>query len=79
MTGQTRLCLDVSRCVGVGQCELLEPEIFRVADDTGTSTVISAPILPSQRAEALVDQCPSGAIQIDPDVSPTPATPPGTD
>ena len=79
MTGQTRLCLDVTRCVGVGQCELLEPEIFRVADDTGTATIVSEPVLPSQRAEAIVDQCPSGAIQIDADINPTLVTPPGTD
>ena len=79
MTGQTRLCLDVSRCVGVGQCELLEPEIFRVADDTGTAAIVSEPVLPSQRAEAIVDQCPSGAIQIDASINPTLVTPPGTD
>ena len=78
MTDQMRLCVDAGLCIGVGQCELLEPEIFRLDDDTGTSTVISAPILPSQRAEALVDQCPSGAIQIDSDVSPTQARPPDT-
>jgi len=79
MTGQARLCLDVTRCVGVGQCELLEPEIFRVADDTGTATIVSEPVLPSQRAEAIVDQCPSGAIQIDAGINPTLVTPPGTD
>ena len=79
MTDPMRLRVDAGLCIGVGQCELLEPEIFRVDDDTGTSTIVSAPILPSQRAEALVDQCPSGAIQIDPDVSPTPATPLDTD
>ena len=79
MTDPMRLRVDAGLCIGVGQCELLEPKIFRVDDDTGTSTIVSAPILPSQRAEALVDQCPSGAIQIDTDVSPTLATPPDTD
>ena len=79
MTDPMRLRVDAGLCIGVGQCELLEPEIFRLDDNTGTSTVISAPILPSERAEALVDQCPSGAIQIVTDVSPTPATPPDTD
>ena len=78
MTDQMRLRVDAGLCIGVGQCELLEPKIFRVDDDTGTSTIVSAPILPSQRAEALVDQCPSGAIQIDSDVSPTQARPPDT-
>ncbi len=78
MTDQMRLCVDAGLCIGVGQCELLEPEIFRVDDNTGTSTVISAPILPSQRAEALVDQCPSGAIKIDSDVSPAQVKPPDT-
>ena len=79
MTGQTRLCLDASRCVGVGQCELLEPEIFRVDDDNGTATIVSEPVLPSQRAEAIVDQCPSGAIQIDTSINPTLVKPLGTD
>jgi len=78
VTDPMRLRIDAGLCIGVGQCELLEPKIFRVDDDTGTSTIVSAPILPSQRAEALVDQCPSGAIQIDSDVSPTQARPPDT-
>ena len=78
MTDQMRLRVDAGLCIGVGQCELLEPKIFRVDDDTGTSTIVSAPILPSQRAEALVDQCPSGAIKIDSDVSPTQTRPPDT-
>jgi len=79
MTGQTRLCLDVSRCVGVGQCELLEPELFRVDDDNGTATIVNEPVLPSQRAEVIVNQCPSGAIQIDTSINPTLVKPLGTD
>ena len=79
MTGWTRLGLYVSRCVGVGQCELLEPDLFRVDDDTGTATIVGEPELPSQRAEAIVDQCPSGAIQIDNNINPTLPKLPDTD
>ncbi|MCP5024852.1 MAG: ferredoxin [Actinomycetia bacterium] len=51
-------------CLGVGQCELLEPETFELDDDEGMSHVIGEGRLPRARAEIVVDRCPSSAISI---------------
>lgn len=56
--------LDDEVCVGVGQCELLEGDVFRLDDDEGISTVIGDGRLPRRRAEIVVDKCPSSAISI---------------
>ena len=56
--------LDADVCVGVGQCELLESDIFLLDDDEGISTVIGDGRLPRRRAEVVVDKCPSSAISI---------------
>lgn len=56
--------LDHEVCVGVGQCELLESDVFRLDDDEGISTVIGDGLLRRQRAEIVVDKCPSSAISI---------------
>jgi len=58
------LTLDAEVCIGVGQCELLEPDVFRLDDDENISAVIGEGRLPRDRAEAVVDKCPSSAIQI---------------
>jgi ferredoxin len=65
MSGKmVRLTLDAEACIGVGQCELLEPEVFRLDDDENISVFVGDPQLPRDRAEIVVDKCPSGAIQI---------------
>lgn len=56
--------LDADVCVGVGQCELLESDVFLLDDDEGISTVIGDGRLPRRRAEVVVDKCPSSAISI---------------
>ncbi len=56
--------LNAEVCVGVGQCELLESDVFRLDDDEGISTVIGDGQLPRRRAEIVVDKCPSSAISI---------------
>ena len=56
--------LDAEVCVGVGQCELLESDVFLLDDDEGVSTVIGDGRLPRGRAEIVVDKCPSGAVSI---------------
>lgn len=55
--------VDGEVCVGIGQCELLEPEMFRV-DDDGLAVIIGSGRLPVERAAAVVEACPSGAIRI---------------
>jgi ferredoxin len=67
VNGEFQLTIDAERCVGVGQCELLEPDLFRLNDDTGTTILIGTPKLPRDRAHQVVDQCPSGAIQLAPE------------
>lgn len=67
MNGKVQLIVDVECCIGVGQCELLEPELFRLDDDTGTTILLGAPQLPRERAHKVVQQCPSGAIQLVPE------------
>ncbi len=56
--------LNAEVCVGVGQCELLESDVFLLDDDEGISTVIGDGRLPRRRAEIVVDKCPSSAISI---------------
>lgn len=64
-TGATVLVtIDADVCVGIGQCELLEPDVFALDDDLGYSVVIGTGRLPSDRATVVVDKCPSNAIRI---------------
>ena len=58
------LTLDAEACIGVGQCELLEPTVFRLDDDENISVFVGERDLLRPRAEIVVDKCPSGAIQI---------------
>ena len=57
------LTLDAEACIGVGQCELLEPTVFRL-DDDNISVFVGERDLLRPRAEIVVDKCPIGAIQI---------------
>lgn len=59
-----RLALDSERCIGSGQCEMVEEEVFVVDDDTGIATVIQPGTLPRERAVSVVENCPAGAISI---------------
>lgn len=65
MTGdRVRLTVDRDVCIGVGQCELLEPDVFRLDDDDELAVIIGDGTLPRERADVVVDKCPSGAIAI---------------
>ena len=64
MSDMVRLAVDREACIGVGQCELLEPDVFRLDDDDELAEVIGEGALPRDRAEVVVDKCPSGAITI---------------
>lgn len=65
MSEAVRLVVDGDRCIGAGQCELAEPELFRVDDDTAVAEVLGSGMLARDRAEVVVDRCPSGAISIE--------------
>lgn len=56
------LRVDDELCIGVGQCEMLEPLVFRVDDDTGFATVLPGASLARDAAETVVARCPSQAI-----------------
>jgi len=58
------LAVDEERCIGSGQCEMLEEGTFYVDDDTVIAKVIGTGQLSRQRALVLVDTCPSRAISI---------------
>ena len=58
------MAVDEDRCIGIGQCELLEPDVFRLGDEDAISRVVDGVGLAQSRALELVDRCPSGAISI---------------
>ena len=51
-------------CIGSGQCEMLEEETFLVDDDTVIAGVIGTAMLPMDRAQKVIDTCPTQAISI---------------
>lgn len=67
MTDIVRLTLDAEKCIGVGQCELLEGDVFQLDDDEGVAVIVGDPVLPADRAAVVVEKCPSQAIQISED------------
>ena len=58
------VAVDSERCIGGGQCEMLEPDIFLLDDDEAISSVIGSGALPRERAEVVVHRCPGAAISI---------------
>ena len=64
MNETVRLTLDAEVCIGVGQCELLAPDVFELDDDEGTARMVGGPDVDRALAEQVVDKCPSRAIQI---------------
>lgn len=65
MTGDdVQVQIDDTLCIAGGQCEMLEEATFLVDDDTAIAAVIGTGMLPRDRAEIVIDRCPSGAISI---------------
>ena len=64
MSGAVHLKVDLDRCIGIGQCEMLEPEVFRLDDEDGSSRVADGATLDRARAAEVVERCPSMAISI---------------
>ena len=50
MSGAVHLTVDLDRCIGIGQCEMLEPEVFRLDDEDGISRVADGATLDRARA-----------------------------
>ncbi len=66
--------VDAQTCIGVGQCEMLEPNVFALDEDTDIAVIIGEGSLARSRAVTVIDRCPSGAISIAPPPSPTPSS-----
>ncbi len=58
------IAIDDEVCIGVGQCELLEPDVFRIDDDTGIAELVGDGRLPKDRAKVAIEKCPSRALSI---------------
>ena len=73
MTGDdlVRVAVTSERCIGGGQCEMLEPEVFLLDDEEVVSAVIGTGTLPRERAEVVVHRCPGAAISIIEPASPS--------
>ncbi|MEE9415342.1 MAG: aldehyde dehydrogenase family protein [Acidimicrobiales bacterium] len=65
MSEQLRVVVDEHRCVGVGKCEMLEPDLMEIDDETAIAAMAPDSHLSAGRAAKLVEECPSGAISID--------------
>ncbi len=64
MSDLVRLTVVVDRCIGIGQCELLEPDVFHLGEEDAISRVVDGATLERTRALELVDRCPSMAISL---------------
>jgi len=56
--------VDEEVCIGAGQCEMLEEGTFLIDDDTAIAKVIGSGRLPRDRADVVIERCPSGAISL---------------
>ncbi len=64
MNNLVQLTVDEDRCIGIGQCELLEPEVFCLSDEDTISRVVDGAALDRARALAVVEGCPNMAISV---------------
>ncbi len=58
-----RVQVNAEQCMGIGQCEMLEPDVFEL-DDDGIAHVAEGATVTEERAQELIARCPSGAITI---------------
>lgn len=63
-TDMVTIGVNAEVCIGVGSCELLQPDQFRIDDDTAIVALIGDGRLARSDADLVVDRCPSGALSI---------------
>ena len=61
-TESVKMLVDADLCIGAGQCEMVEAEVFRVNDETVVADVLGDGLLPVDRALIVIDACPVQAI-----------------
>lgn len=61
-----KVCVDFSKCTGLGICESLAPEFFEV-DETGTLLLLKEDVSDDelQSVEEAVAGCPTEALRIE--------------
>lgn len=62
--GPVTVALNVELCIGVGNCELLQPDHFTIDEDTGIAELTGSGAMSLHDAQQVVDRCPSGALAI---------------
>ena len=61
-----RIVLEVAKCIGSGNCEMLAPAVFEVRDDMVCHILISEPGPDLEEdAEMAVEACPTRALRIE--------------
>ena len=58
---RVRMVVDRDTCIGAGQCEMHDEDVFELDDDV-LATVVGDGTLPRDRALAAADRCPGRAI-----------------
>jgi ferredoxin len=63
-----RVTADPTICIAAGSCPLIAPEIFELDPDEGTVLAVDREVSgrDAEAAQAAADQCPSGAIMVEP-------------
>jgi len=56
--------VDQDKCIGSGVCEMLEEATFLIDEDTNLAGTIGDALLPPERAEIIIDRCPTSAISV---------------
>ncbi|MEM9204237.1 MAG: ferredoxin [Actinomycetota bacterium] len=64
MTGHVRVTIDSDVCIGMGQCEMLAPDVFGFDDDEAIAFAIDGATIERGKGEDIADRCPSRAISI---------------
>ncbi|MEM7324441.1 MAG: (4Fe-4S)-binding protein [Actinomycetota bacterium] len=65
---QVKVTVNQDVCIASGQCEMIEPDVFLIDDETVIAGIVGDPMMSRDRAEQVADRCPSGAITFAEDV-----------
>lgn len=61
-----RVVLEVDRCIGSSNCEMLAPDVFEVGDDMVCHILVEEPGPElAEDAETAVEACPTRALRIE--------------